>query len=394
MSFASGAVSFRRFLVVGKHPREINQKILDKLEEFTLQSGEFGPPEDVEYGWCGGRHVFDGKFSFEHNVFADALHFALRIDTNRVPGEIKKAYQIMEEEAAAANNPSGHISKQQKRDVKDVVRRKLEEDVKAGKFRRSKLISMLWDFTTQTLYSPISSSAAEKLHELFQRTFDLKLEPLTAGAVALRHLEAKAKRRDYEDVRPTRFVSGPEGEGQMPDYPWVAKGPQPKDFLGNEFLLWLWHQTDVHGGTIKTEEAGEVAIVLDQTLEMECAYGTTGKDSLRASGPTQMPEARAGLRSGKIPRKVGMIIEAAGKQFQLSFNGEALSCSGAKFPEVEDAEDARVLFEERIAMLRDLSKGIDALFCTFLKMRASSAWEGATSSIHNWITNAVKHAAA
>ena len=37
-----------------------------------------------------------------------------------MPGEIRKAYQLMEEEAAAANNPSGHISKKQKLDAKDI----------------------------------------------------------------------------------------------------------------------------------------------------------------------------------------------------------------------------------------------------------------------------------
>ena len=46
------------------------------------------------------------SFPSEHNAFADALHFALRLDTNKVPGEIKKAWQVMEEEAVAKNNPS------------------------------------------------------------------------------------------------------------------------------------------------------------------------------------------------------------------------------------------------------------------------------------------------
>ena len=104
----------------------MNRKIVG-----VAKPGEFGA-EEVEYGWGGGRHVLDGHFGFEQNVFADALHFALRIDTNKVPGDLKKAYQLMEEEAVAAGNPSGFISKSQKRDVKDVVRRKLEE---GGRYR-------------------------------------------------------------------------------------------------------------------------------------------------------------------------------------------------------------------------------------------------------------------
>ncbi len=392
MAFVSGSVSFRRFLVTGKHPKDISQPLLDKLAEHILQPGEYGVPEEVEYGWSGGRHVFDSQFSFERNVFAEALHFAMRIDTNRVPGELKKAYTLMEEDAAASTNPSGFISKTQKRDVKDIVRQKVEDDLKTGKFRRSKLIAMLWDFPNQTLYSAISASALEKLHELFERTFDLTLEPLTSGTAALRYLEEKGKRREYEDTRPTRFVPGPEGEGQMPDYPWTAKGPQPKDFLGNEFLLWLWHEADAHRGMIKTE-AGEVAILLDRSLELDCAYGQTGKDALRATGPTHMPEARDALRSGKLPRRCGVTLESAGKQFDLTLVPESLACSSAKLPEIEEAEDARVVFEERIASVRDLSAALDALFHAFLKSRASSAWESHTSLIRRWILQPSKQAA-
>src|SRR5690349_17028142 len=85
----------------------VAEKLLDKLAEHALKHGEFGGVEDVEYGCSGGRHIFDGQFTFDRNVFNDAIAFALRIDTNKVPGEVKKAYEIMEEDAAAANNPSG-----------------------------------------------------------------------------------------------------------------------------------------------------------------------------------------------------------------------------------------------------------------------------------------------
>lgn len=393
MGFVSGSISFRRFIVAGEQPAAIDQALLDKVAEFALQVGEFSVPDEVEFGWSGGRHVLDASFSFEHNVFADALHCAMRVDTNRVPGELKKAYQMLEEEALAAGNPSGFISKNQRRDAKETVRTKVEKELKSGRFRRSKLLPVLWDFPGQTLYCNASSSMQEKLLTLFERSFGLQLEPLTAGSMALRLLEDKGKRRDYEDFRPTRFVSGPEGEGQQPEYPWVAKGPQPKDFLGNEFLLWLWHEADAKHGTIKTDD-GEVAIVLDKQLDLDCAYGQSGKDSLRGDGPTRMPEARDALRSGKLPRRAGMVMEHGGVQYTLTLSAEALAIGSAKLPDVEEAEDARVLFEERIAMLRNLSKGIDALFGAFVKLRASAAWEGQVAGIRQWITRGAKVAVA
>jgi hypothetical protein len=227
MGFASGTVSFRRFVVLGdssnKLPTAADQKLLDALAEHALKPGEFGVPEEVEYGWGGGRHVLDANFSFEHNVFADALHFALRIDTNKVPADLKKAYQIMEEEAVAATNPSGFISKNQKKDVKDTIRKKVEEDMRSGKFRRSKLLPVLWDLPSLVVSCAASGGSYEKLAEIFERTFNLQLLPISSGSLGLRLLEPRGRRRDYEDLKPTRFAYGPGGENEYPDYPWVAQ---------------------------------------------------------------------------------------------------------------------------------------------------------------------------
>src|SRR5690349_14703469 len=88
MGFASGSSSFRRFAVMGDSPKVIAQSMLDALSEHALRVADIGAPEEIEYGWSGGRHILDGTFSFDHNVFGDALVFGLRIDTNRVPGEL------------------------------------------------------------------------------------------------------------------------------------------------------------------------------------------------------------------------------------------------------------------------------------------------------------------
>jgi hypothetical protein len=375
--------------VVGAQPKFVDKSMLDRLDEHALRPRDPGVPEEVEYGWNGGRHVLDTSFSFEHNVYADALSFGLRVDTNKVPGELKQAYILMEEEAVAATNPSRFISKNQKRDVKDVIRRKVDDDLRSGRFRRSKLIPILWDFPSNTLYCAANSSTEEKLLELFERTFELKLLAISSGTLALRLLEPRGKRRDYEDVRPTRFANGPEGESQAPDYPWVAKGPEAKDFLGNEFLLWLWHEADVRSGAI-----GNATVFIDRMLDLDCAYGQSGRDTLKADGPGRMPEAADALQTGKVPRKAGIVMDVDGMQFNFNLNAETLGISGLKLPEVEEAETPRVLFEERVAMVRGFCKSIDAMFEAFLKIRGSGAWEGQTSAMRRWISRSGRRAMA
>jgi hypothetical protein len=300
----------------------------------------------------------------------------------------------MEEEAVAAGNPSGFISKAQKKDVKESIRAKLEDEIRSGKFRRSKLLPVMWDLPRGVLYCAASGASFEKLAELFQRTFGLDLQPLTAGSLALRLLESRGKRRDYEDFRPTRFVTGPEGESVYPEYPWVAKGPEPKDFLGNEFLTWLWHEADARTAMVHAEGTGEVTVFFDKSLDLDCAYGQTGKDGLRGDGPSRSPEARDGLRTGKVPRKAGLVLDLNRQQFVLTLNPEAMAFGTAKLPDVEDADTARTLFEERIQLLRDLCGAVDGLFDTFLKTRASSAWDGYVSNVRRWIMQPMKHAAA
>jgi hypothetical protein len=388
MAFSNGLISMSRFAVAGDGPATPDQELLDKLEAHAMKV-EDGIVEELAWGWNGGRHVLDNRFDFERNIFNDSASFALRVDTNRVPAELRQAYKIMEEETVAAANPSGFISKKQKKDVKETLARRIDDEMRSGKFRRSRITSMLWDLLSRAVYSPASAATQEKMQELFERSFGLELQHLCAGRLALRHLEAKGRRRDYEDLRPTRFAPGPDGESQHPEYPWTAKGSEPKDYLGNEFLLWLWHEAEHHDGVIRIE-GGDATIFIDKSLDLDCAYGMTGKDSLRGVGPSRMPEARDGLRTGKVPRKAGIVLDANGQQFNFVFNAERFSVSACKLPEVQEADSPRTLFEERITLIRDLWKAVDGMYSAFLKLRVSSAWESHAGGIRKWILQNAK----
>jgi hypothetical protein len=394
MGFSRGSMSFRRFAVVGSAPSIPDQPIIDKLAEHALRESDINTSAEVEAGWNGGRHILDANFGFENNVFAECLHVAMRVDTNKVPGELRKAYKLMEEEASASNNPSGFASKRQKQDAADTAARQIDQDMRSGKFRRSKLVPMLWDMPANIIYCNASTTAVEKLSELFERTFGLEIEPISAGSLASRLLQSLGKRRDYEDLRPTRFATLAGAESQAAEYPWVAKGAAAKDFLGNEFLLWLWHEADHRSGIVPADAAGEASVFIDRMLELDCSFGESGRDLLRGTGPTRMPEARDALRSGKVPRKAGIVLDASGMQFNFTLAAESFAISTAKLPDVPEADTPRVLFEERIALLREFSKTLDGLFTAFLKLRTTSNWESHANTIRRWIASAKNIAAA
>ena len=375
MGFASGSVSFRRFSVIGQVPTALDQSLLDKLKEAAFKSQELGMPEETEYGWCGGSNVFDNEFSFANNVYADCLVFGLRIDTKKVPGNIRAAYRQNEERVLAAGDPSGFISKIQRRDARETAKQRVEQEMREGKHRRSRMIAVLWDVTAQTLYASVTGKAFEILSEIFERTFGFTLHAITPSVQASRILS----QRDYEDLRPTRFVPGPEGDSQYPEYPWVSKGPDPKAFLGNEFLVWLCHREQ------EEKDFDGIAVFVDRQLDMDCAYGQTGRDTFRGDGPSRAREAREAFRSGKVPRKLGMLLNAHKQDYSLTLSGD-LTVTAAKLPTVEDAETPRVLFEERIASLRDLSDTLTNLFNQFMAVRGSSSrWNSRVDAVRKWL---------
>jgi hypothetical protein len=389
MGFDSGAISYTRFNVVGESPTLPDEDTLKKFDQFALREDDLTSNE-IDYGWCGGRHVLDGSFHFGHNVYNDCIAVGLRIDTNKVPAELKKAYVSLEETAAASQNPSGFASKNQKREAKESATRRIEEDLASGRFRKRKMVDVLWDLPGRSVYAAVSMSQRDQLMELFERSFKLSLEPITAGNLALRLMEDAGKRREYEDLVPTRFMTGPAGETQPAEYPWSAKGDRAKDWIGNELLMWLWHEASTHGGEIRYGNDQAATLMFNKTLDLDCVYGQTGKCGLKFETPAEMPEAIDAIRSGKVVRKAGLALVLHGQLHTFTLGAEQLAISGLKLPEVEQADSPRVLFEERITMLRDFQRAIDAIIATFMQVRGSASWEAYVGNFRRWLGSANK----
>jgi hypothetical protein len=380
--FGSGSISFRRLVV---SYNDAASPVGDELIQKARNNHFTGSLEEVEYGWVGPVHMYDGEMSVGDTIYADAVHLGLRIDTNKVPGNVRKAHVAMEEAAVAANNPSGFISKAQKKEVKESVKAKLEEEVKEGKHCRSKVVPILWDVPRRVMYTGASGATLEKLLEITERTWGVAAEPITAGSMIAMYAEKNGITQQYEDLRPTRFMLGAQGEGVYPDYPWVSKSTNPKDFVGNEFLLWLWYADNNNGGVIKTDN-GDVTIFIDRSLDLECAYGQTGKENLTGDGPSKTPEAMEGLRTGKMPRKAGLIVDHENQQFSFKLLAESMTFNSTKLPEVEDAETPRALFEERVSLLADCCHAVDVMFKSFCALRLdTAAWSAITINITAWI---------
>ena len=72
---------------------------------------------------------------------------------------------------------------------------------------------------------------------------------------------------------------------------WSGDDETGLDYLGNEFMVWIWHSLADSGGTIKLADGSEASVILAKTLTLDCPRGETGRDQLADDVPTRMPEA-------------------------------------------------------------------------------------------------------
>ena len=383
MAFLSGSLGFERFNVNGFNVKKFSEKHIETLRNATAGRFETTAEENIQVGFLGGDHLFDQSFDLDKNIIDGALHCAIRIDTNQVPNAIRKAWLAIELAAACASNDSGRPNKAQKQDAKEAVEQRCREEAATGKYRKMAQFPVLWDLPNGTLYFGGSGAAAlGHCADLFERTFGVELCGKTAGSVALDWATQNDAIERLEDLAPATFAT----DQAIPDVSWSNPFSPYSDFLGNEFLMWLWWQLENETDTLELSDETELTAMLTKTLVLECPLGEYGKETITADSPIHLPEALQAIRNGKLPRKTGMTLVRFGQQFDLVLQAETFAMSGAKI-HLDDDGDPHDL-DARIQSIRDLCESVDLLFLNFLELRIQSAvWKRTQAKITKWLSN-------
>jgi hypothetical protein len=393
MAFASGSVAFKRFFVQGQGPAQVDDGLLEKLTARAIGADSIQTADHSEIGWVTGDHILDTRFDFAKNAIADGLYFALRIDTNKPPTELVRSYQKENEQAMLQATGREFLTKVQRREAREQALSRLDKEARSGSFRKMKQIPVFWDLTRNEIYLGSAAAAVmDAFMRLFRETFDQSVVAASSGELAGRWAATAGEMRLYEDCRPAHFVTPPEAAEGTDAPPARRDEARSNDFLGTEWLTWLWYACHVESPTITTAKAGAVTILFEKSVQLQCAFKLTGSATLQADSPTRLPEALVALSGGKLPVRATMQIEAHGNAFGLAIRGDAMNYSGVQLPPPEEANSPRLVFEDRIARLRELIDASEALYVAFLKRRLSSKWPQTLSSMRAWIASC-RHAA-
>lgn len=380
MPFLSGSLGFERFKVSGFQAAQFGEAQLEQLEQAACAKFQTTSTETTHVGFLGGEHLFDQVFDLGKNVINNAMHCSIRIDTNQVPSAIRKAWMQMELAALAQDNSSGRPSKAQRQEAKEAVEQRCEVEAASGKYRKMQQFPVLWDIQHSSLYFGGSgATAGSHCADLFERAFEIELSRVSAGSIALDWAQQVGSFAEVDDLTPAPFAP----EQAYSDVAWANVDSGKPDFLGNEFLLWLWWTLENVSDTIELTDGSEVTAMLTKTLTLECPLGEHGKETISAESPVKLTEAMQAIRSGKLPRKSGMTLVRHGQQFDLVLQAESFAISGAKIHVDEDQEDHQL--DDRIDAIRTLNETVDLLFHAFCARRISQEWSADHDKIRSWL---------
>ena len=157
----------------------------------------------------------------------------------------------------------------------------------------------------------------------------------------------------------------------------VMEKVEKKDFLGKDFLVWLWFKSEVNHGVIEIEDKGhaEVRFAGKITLESE---DDEKSESITCSGiNSRLKEARYALTENKKITQASIKLILEDDEYSFSMDSLWMNYRSFKTPKVfqDDKDDPEGLFYEKVGLMEKAVSTMDSLFLSFIKIRLSPEWE-------------------
>jgi len=145
-------------------------------------------------------------------------------------------------------------------------------------------------------------------------------------------------------------------------------------FVGREFLLWLWFESEVFETNLAPTGQARCALWIEARLTLSFEKD---ESVLKSASPAASPEAKEALRQGKLPREARLRLTTGEREFAFTFKGDTLGLAGVSVPaELKDkGDEMHEVFYERMRLLEELQALLEALWADFLTMRLSEAWD-------------------
>ncbi|MBW1787624.1 MAG: hypothetical protein JRK53_13530 [Deltaproteobacteria bacterium] len=164
------------------------------------------------------------------------------------------------------------------------------------------------------------------------------------------------------------------------------------EFLGREFLLWLWYTCETREGLFDLGDGGRLELWIDRKIVLQ-GESDRGVEKVACTGENpKLREARFALTEGKEITEAMIRLIIGDDEWSFILDAQWLNFKAFKPPKVapDVEQDPDGLFYERYFLLEKAVTAMDALFGTFIKLRMSPEWEiSELPEMTDWIREGV-----
>ena len=154
------------------------------------------------------------------------------------------------------------------------------------------------------------------------------------------------------------------------------------DFLGPEFLTWLWWR-GAADPCFRHPDGTEVFLHFDEHLEFRGERAAARRVTLRTGMPGASMEARAALRSGKTLVAARILLARGEEEARCTLRAEDFDISSLRLP----APEGDTPLDRQVACLdaaAQFSDDLDLLLAEFLRVRLDDGWIAEVDRIREW----------
>jgi hypothetical protein len=159
------------------------------------------------------------------------------------------------------------------------------------------------------------------------------------------------------------------------------------EFLGREFLVWLWYRSDINEGRFSLGEAGHAELWFDDRVVLQ-SNDNSAEKVICLGENTHLREARFALAEYKTITEATLKLTIGDNAWSFILDSTWMNFKSFKTPKVvqDNQEDPEGLFYEKFYLIDQALSAVDMIYASFIKIRLSPDWATVElPALHKWI---------
>lgn len=361
MSLERSSTNFR----VYEFEAKLTDESLAGFAENALPPIETLKEEPLE-GWVSPRHLLDSEIVEDTCRAGKFIHLVLTKAQRKVPKVLLDTYTKMQEIEMMKEEGMESLNRE--------TRRELREDVKKKMLPRMPPslsgIEVAIDCDANRLYcDSLSTSADERVTEIFAKSARSALIPLTPDTAALRHSNVQTDQLD-----PVCFTAEPNGDFTIRS-------------AGLDFLMWLFYRYEIGESKYDLFVGSEpINVGLEGPVSLVLQGQGAHTASLAEGEPLHSVECKAALLGGKKIASITIAFEHGEDIYKARVDGQTFQFHKVTVPKMDENRDAQAIFLDHMVHLQSFTEIFYKLYEVFLKVRTDeAAWNKVLADIQAWL---------